>query len=125
MIVMAKEYTRNRRVADLIQRELAKLIQRYIQDDEIGLVTISSVDVSPDLKNARIFFTCLSNKVSVDDVTDRLNEFNSQFRHELSQILIMRSVPRIHFEFDQNLDRANRLTALIESLHPGDNRNHD
>ena len=122
---MAKEFSRSRRVADLIQRELAVLIQRDIQDDDFGLVTISNVDVSPDLKNAKIYFTCLDNKTAVEDVTVRLNELNGQFRHELSKILIMRSVPKIRFEFDQNLDRANRLTALIESLHTGKGPDHD
>lgn len=122
---MAKEYSRNRRVADLIQRELAILIQRYIQDDQFGLITISCVDVSPDLKNAKIYFTCLANKAAIDDVVDKLNEYNSQFRHELAKNLVMRSVPKIHFEFDRNLDRANRLTELIDSLHAGKSSDHD
>lgn len=116
---MAKDFSRSRRVADLIQRELAVLIQRYIQDGDFGLITISSVDVSPDLKNAKVYFTCLDNQATVEVVTDGLNELAGQFRHELSHSIVMRSVPRLRFEFDQNLDRANRLTALIESLHPG------
>ena len=122
---MAKEFSRSRRVADLIQRELAVLIQRYIQDGDFGLITVSSVDISPDLKNAKVYFTCLDNKATVEEITDGLNELNGQFRHELSQSIIMRSVPRLRFEFDQNLDRANRLTALIESLHSDKGPDHD
>ena len=122
---MAKEFSRSRRVADLVQRELAVLIQRYIQDDNYGLVTVSSVDISPDLKNAKIYFTCLANKVPVEDVTEKLNEFTGQFRHELSKSLIMRNIPKLHFQFDQNLDRANKLTSLIESLNVDKNADQD
>lgn len=114
---MPKEYGRNRRVAELIQREMAALIQRFIQDNNAGLVTVSSVDVSPDLKNARIFFTCMENRTDILEVENRLNEHAGQFRHELSRNLTMRSVPRISFAYDYSLERANRLRSLIDSLH--------
>lgn len=114
---MAKEFSRSRRVADLIQRELASLIQRDIQDHALGMVTVSTVDVSPDLKNAKVFFTCIGNTASVEDVVIRLNEHIGQFRHELSKSLILRSVPKLKFAYDYSLDRANKLTSLIDSLH--------
>jgi ribosome-binding factor A len=113
---MPREYSRSRRVADLMQREIAKLIQKYIQDVEVGLITVSVVDVSPDLKNATVFFTCMENKSDIQHISELLNEYCGQFRHELSRTLTMRSVPKIRFEFDYSLDRANKLTALIESL---------
>jgi len=113
---MPREFSRSRRVADLIQREIATLIQKYIQDNDIGLVTVSGVDVSQDLKNARVFFTCMANKTDINHISEMLNEHNGFFRHELAQTLTMRSVPKIRFEFDYSLDRANKLTALIESL---------
>ena len=122
---MPREFNRSRRVADLIQREIATLIQRYIQDKDIGLITVSSVNVSPDLKNAKIFFTCMANKTDIDHISDLLNEYNGLFRHELARTLIMRSVPKIRFEFDHSLDRANRLTALIESLDKNKSNNQD
>ena len=114
---MPKEYSRNRRVADLIQRELAVLIQRYVQGPEVGLVTISTIDVSPDLGNARVYITCLGNQTGIEDIIDLLNEMAGQFRRELAKTSTMRSVPRLEFRFDQALEHANRLTDLIDSLH--------
>jgi ribosome-binding factor A len=113
---MAKEFSRSTRVAELVQRELAVLIPKYLQDADVGLVTVSNVNVSPDLKNARIFVTSIGNTIDNDQIAARLNEHVGQFRHDLSQSLILRSVPRLHFEFDHALERANRLTALIDSL---------
>jgi ribosome-binding factor A len=114
---MAKEFSRSRRVADLIQRELAGLIQRDIHDHDLGMVTVSTIDVSPDLKNAKVYFTCLGNTVAIEQVVVRLNEHIGSFRHELSKTLILRSVPKLKFVYDHSLDRANKLTSLIDSLH--------
>ena len=116
---MPKEFSRSRRVAELVQRELAVLIPKYVQDTDVGLVTVSNVDVSPDLKNARIFITSIGNTIKNDEIAARLNEHVGQFRHDLSRSLILRSVPRLHFAFDHALERANRLTALIDSLKSG------
>lgn len=122
---MPKEYNRSRRVADLIQREMAVLIQRLFQNNEAGLVTVSNVDVSPDLKNARIYFTCMANVLDAHDIEIQLNELTGQFRHELAQVLSLRSVPRISFRYDQALERANRLSSLIDSLHKDDPDSHE
>lgn len=116
---MPKEFSRSRRVAELVQRELAVLIPKYLQDKDTGLVTVSNVDVSPDLKNAKIFITSIGNTIEHDQVAARLNDHVGQFRHDLSRSLILRSVPRLHFAFDHALERANRLTTLIDSLKSG------
>ena len=84
---MPREFSRSRRVADQLQRELAILIQRSLQDEELGLITLSMIKVSPDLRNADIFFTCIDNKVNIDSVQRVLNDSASLFRHELSRSL--------------------------------------
>ncbi len=122
---MAKEYSRSTRVADQIQRELAVAIQRKTQSDQTGLITVSKVDLSPDLKNATIYFTCLGNKSDIKQVSESLNELSGEFRHHLATQLILRSVPKIIFVYDHALEKANRLTDLIDSLHVGDDDNHD
>ena len=57
---MPREYGRNRRVADLVQRELAVCIQREMSDTALKFITVSDVDVSPDLVNARVYVTSLA-----------------------------------------------------------------
>lgn len=122
---MPKEFSRSKRVGELIQRELAGLIQRQLHETSLGMVTISTTDVSPDLKNATIYVTCLGNTANTDQVIAILNEHIGQFRHVLSKLLTMRSVPRIRFEYDHALERANKLTALIDSLHAERNSGKD
>lgn len=117
---MSKQYGRNRRVADLIQRELAVMIQRELRDAHLGLITVSAVDVSPDLKNARIYVTSLGDTQDTEMVLKRLNEMGGHFRHELAKILPLRGVPKLRFVFDSSIEHGSKLTALIESLQNGD-----
>lgn len=114
---MPKEYSRSLRVAELLQRELAILVQRYTRDSDMGLITLSAIDVSPDLKNAKIFITCMDNTVDVEEIVFKLNEQAGQFRHELGKLITLRVIPKLNFQFDYSLERANRLSTLIDSLH--------
>ena len=111
-----RPFGRNRRVADLVQRKLAAQLQRDITDPRYGLVTVSAVDISPDLKNARIFITCLGGEAHIDELIRDLNEHTGHYRHELAQVLTMRSVPQIKFVYDVSIQRARHLTDLIDSL---------
>ena len=113
---MPREYGRNRRVADLIQRELAAVIQRELDSSRTGMVTISGADVSPDLTQARVYFTCIGGQVGPAGLCDELNAMAGHFRHHLAKSLTMRSVPRIEFRFDESVERGSRMSQLIDSL---------
>ena len=111
---MPREYGRNQRVADLLQRELALIIQKELSIPETGLLTISFVDVSPDLRNAKVYFTCLNPHFPETEIVASLNEKAGYFRHLLAQTLPLRGVPRLVFLFDHSISRANRLSQLID-----------
>ena len=113
---MPREFSRNQRVAELIRKELAVLIQRKYSTQEIGMVTLSAVSVSPDLVNARIFITCLGSDKSHEEITAFLNHRAGQLRHELSKSIISRKIPRLQFQFDESIERGQHLTSLIDSL---------
>lgn len=110
---MPREYARSQRVADLLQREIAVLLQKETALREAGLITVSFVNVSPDLRNADIYFTCLQPSCSEENIVSLLNERAGHMRHLLAQVLPLRGVPHLTFRFDQTLNRANRLTELI------------
>lgn len=114
---MPREFGRNQRVADLIQRELAPLLQRELDIGRFGLVTISGADVSPDLTQARVYFTCIGGNAGHEAVAAELNARAGQFRHHLAQSFSMRSVPRLEFRFDASVEHGSRMSELIDSLH--------
>ena len=114
--IMPKQYGRNRRVADVVQRELARLLQREMADSQLGLITISAVDISPDLKNAKIFITALGGTLEPEGVVRILNEMAGHYRHELAGLLTLRSVPSLKFVYDTSIQRGKQLSDLIDSL---------
>jgi ribosome-binding factor A len=113
---MPRDFGRNKRIADLVQRELADIIQRERTDTGLQLVTISYVDVSPDLTYAKIFITCLDTNRQKVEVVEILNEFAGHFRHLLSKKLTLRSVPRIKFFYDESIERGSHISTLIDAL---------
>lgn len=115
---MPREFGRSKRVADQIQRELAEIIQRERTDTGLQLVTVSYVDLSPDLKYAKVFVTSLDTRER-NEVIDILNDFAGHFRHLLSSRLTMRGVPRLKFFYDESIERGTHISALINSLHTG------
>ena len=113
---MPREFGRNRRVAQLIKEELAILIQKKFPLRQFGLITLTNVDVSSDLKNSTIYFTSLNQKESNSELTTELNQHAGYFRYEISQLLTSRTVPSLCFKYDNSIERAQRLSSIIESI---------
>ncbi|MEH6493358.1 30S ribosome-binding factor RbfA [Halopseudomonas sp.] len=113
---MAKEYSRTQRVADQMQRELALLIQREVRDPRLGMVTVTAVEVSRDLSHAKVFVT-LMNKDSAEDIAlnlEILKDSAGYLRMLLGRSMKLRSVPSLHFHYDESVRRGAHLSSLIE-----------
>jgi ribosome-binding factor A len=110
---LAKEYPRAVRVGEQIQRELADIIRRELHDPHVGMVTITSVDVSPDLSQAKAYFTVLGDDARIKDSEAALKRAAGFMRHELGGRLRLRMVPQLRFVFDESERRASRVEALI------------
>ena len=101
---------RSYRVADQIQRDVAELI-RDLKDPRVGMITINSVDVTPDYAHAKVFFSLL-----VGDPVEceaALNEAAGFIRNSLFKRLQIHTVPTLHFVFDRSTERAAELNLLI------------
>ena len=101
---------RSFRVADQIQRDVAELI-RDLKDPRLGMVTINSVDVTPDYAHAQVYFSVLLAEPEV--AAQALNEAAGFLRNSLFKRLSIHTVPSLHFHFDKTTERAADLSALI------------
>ena len=101
---------RSFRVADQIQRDVAELI-RDLKDPRIGMVTINSVEVTPDYAHATVYFSLLVGDPQASE--QGLNEAAGFVRNSLFKRLAIHTVPTLHFKFDQTTERAVELNALI------------
>jgi len=111
---MPRDFPRTLRVAELIQRELAELIRLEVKDPRVGMVTLTEVDVSPDYKHAKIYFTLLGNDAQVTAAAAGLNHAAGYLRRELAHRLALRSMPDLHFVYDESVERGVRLSHLID-----------
>lgn len=112
---MPREFSRTRRVADQIQRELAELLLREVSDPRLQGVTVSGVEVSKDLAHARVFVHP-SRDADAEDIVTALNHAASYLRRGLAGRLKLRVLPRLRFIHDPSLDTGERLDALLHEL---------
>jgi len=105
---------RPQRLGDLIQREVSDLIRLEVRDPRVGMITITSVDVSPDIKHAKIFFTVLE-KEKLQETLAGLNRSAGFLRSQLAQRLKMYTTPELRFVYDESVERGDHLSRLIDS----------
>jgi ribosome-binding factor A len=117
---MPREFGRNRRVADQVQREVAAMVQAELNPGQFGLVTISGADVSPDLKQAKVYFTCFGGTLQPAELQKHLNQMAPHFRHQLAATLSTRTVPTLRFSFDESVERGSRINSLLGTLRHDD-----
>lgn len=108
---------RPQKVADLIQRELSDLLRREVRDPRVGMVTLTSVDVSPDLSHAKIFFTILE-KEKRSETTKALQRAAGFLRSQLAHRMKMYTTPELRFAYDESVERGDHLSRLIDSVVP-------
>jgi len=113
---MAKEYSRTSRVAQQVQKELARIIQQEVKDPRIGMVTVSGVDITRDLAYAKVFVTFLTiGEQSNEESLAGLNAASGYIRCLLGKAMRLRIVPEIRFCFDETLTEGLRISEMVSS----------
>ena len=112
--MVKKHSPRPRRIGDQIQRELAELLRLQVKDPRIGMVTITAVDVAPDLSHAKVFVTHLGGSEHAAGVVAALQHTAGYLRSELSHRLRLYSVPELRFAYDDSIESGLRLSRLID-----------
>ena len=113
---------RTDRVNDLLRSELSKHL-REVKDPRVddGLVTITKVVASPDLRHAMVYVSHLGADSAAADLIAGLNHAAPFLRELMKPGLAMKHVPALRFAFDPSIERGARLASIIEALKPGDN----
>jgi ribosome-binding factor A len=112
-----KKSGRPQKLGDLIQRELSELVQRELRDPRVGMITITDVDVSPDFSHAKVFFTLL-NTEHLEDAKQGLRRAAGFLRSQLAKRIKLYTTPELRFEYDESVERGDRLSRLIDSTKP-------
>ena len=111
---MKRGQGRPQRIGDLIQRELSDLLAREVRDPRVGMVTLTSVDVSPDMSHAKVHFTVLHPE-KIAEAREGPTRAAGFLRSQLAKRVKLYSIPELRFEYDESIERADRLSRLIDS----------
>ena len=117
---MPRDFSRTLRVAEQIQRELAELIRLEVKDPRVGMVTLIDVEVAADYGHAKVFFTLMGDPAQIEAATEGLNRASGFLRRELARRIKLRTIPQLHFCFDESVERGMRLSRLIDAAVGGD-----
>jgi ribosome-binding factor A len=107
---------RANRVAEQLKKEVSDIIQRELKDPRIGFITITDVDVTGDLQQAKVFITVYGEEEERKQTFDGLEKAKGFIRSEAGKRIQLRKTPEISFEFDESIERGNRIETLIREM---------
>jgi len=112
--------SRTERVGEELRSELAQLLAREVHDPGVGFVTLTRVQVTPDLQQARVFFTALGDEKTRRASGRALERAAPFLRRQIGGRLRLRRVPELKFIFDESIAGQDRIEQLLKDLHGGD-----
>jgi len=113
---MAQEFSRTSRIGEVIMRELAQMIQQEVSDPRVGMVTVSHVDVTSDLKYAKVYVTRLNGVESDQDVTECIAGLTNAagfLKRGIAKRVEIRTIPELRFYYDKSLEHGFHMDELI------------
>jgi ribosome-binding factor A len=108
------------RVADQIRGELAQLLARDVHDPGIGFVTLTRVQVSPDIQLARVFYTVLGDASARKNSARALDRASAFLRRQIGARLRLKRVPELKFQYDEAVAGQDRIEQLLTEIHAAD-----
>ena len=115
------QFKRKDRVGDQIKKEVSQIIQRELKDPGIGFVTITDVELSPDLKNAKIFYSVLGDEQKRQSSDQALQRAVFFIQHEIGRKMRLKYTPKIKFVYDRSLEKGARIEKALEKIRSSEN----
>jgi len=106
---------RQRKVAELIHKEISLLLQHNVRDPRLGFITVTGVDVTTDLRIAHIYVT-IFDQDEIKETMQGLNSAKGYLRRELGQVLSIRHIPELTFKLDESIQHGQRIDTLLDQI---------
>ena len=103
------------RVNELIQREIGSIIQKELEFPGV-LVTVNSVDITPDLKHCHVYVGVIGGGPQQEDVVAELNEKHGLLQRRLTARIVLKNTPKLHFKLDHSVERGVRVTKIMQEI---------
>ena len=117
---MSPDSRRADRVAEAIREEVARFLSEGAKDPRItGFVTVTGVDVTPDLRQARVYVSVMGSDTDRASTFEGLTSLASHLRPRLARALRLRFAPELEFRADASIERAARIDTLLSRIRDG------
>jgi ribosome-binding factor A len=107
---------RTKQVGELLREELTDIIRREVKDPRIGFMSITRVDVTPDLRSARVFVSVLGTDEERQETQDALRSAAKFIRFHLKPRLRMRQIPELDFQDDRSMEYAQQISEQMAEI---------
>lgn len=107
--------TRTLRVNELLQRELSAILRTIYKDDAVA-ITLTGVQVSPDLHEARVFVAVTGDEEETEKCLRWLKHNSKDFRFELGRRIVLKNMPHFTYVMDVSTDRGNRILSVLDDI---------
>lgn len=102
------------RVREVLKRELSEIVTRDMTFPT--LVTVQSVDITPDLKNAHVFVSSMGTPAEKTQVLHTLANARKELQFQLSRRVVLKYTPHLHFKLDESIERGSRVFEILEQI---------
>jgi ribosome-binding factor A len=108
--------TRQEKVEELLKVEISDIVQKEMRDPRLGFVTLTDVEVSPDLRHARVFVSVMGDEEQQEVSLKTLDRASGFIRGELGKRVRMRVLPEVEFRIDISIERGARIFELLQQI---------
>jgi ribosome-binding factor A len=113
---------RTEKVASLIREELGTYLSQRYQSSEFGLVTVTEVHVTPDLRIAKVYVSILGDEARKKSTLKQLELDKKQIRTFLGSHVRIKFTPEVHFHLDESMDRIDRINRILGQIRSDDRK---
>ncbi|RJX40755.1 30S ribosome-binding factor RbfA [Paenibacillus pinisoli] len=111
------------RVSEQIKKELSQIIQMELKDPRIGFITVTGVETTSDLSQARIYLSVLGSDEQKEATLKALASATGFLRSELGKRMKLRHTPELLFKFDSSIEYGSRIESLLDDINRGNESN--
>ncbi|OWZ84277.1 30S ribosome-binding factor RbfA [Natranaerobius trueperi] len=117
--------SRRERIQGEIKKIISDILQREIKDPSVGFVTVTSVELSGDLRHAKVFVSIFDDKEKQAESLHALEKATGFVRSELGKRIRLRHVPELVFKFDESIEHGDHINKLLKQLHENEDEDKD
>lgn len=111
-----KKSRRTEKVSSLIKNTLGEIISREIADNKMGIVTITDVDVSVDLSNARVYYSLIGGEKDIQKQKNIVEQMHKHLRRRLAEKIVLKYIPKLQMIYDDTPEQAQKIEKVFAKI---------